>query len=130
MWLPCSGPKVSVMGMETPVPCLDGTWALVVVRVLPSLLVSMMDSAVAYQITLLVWGVARGEGGWCCGMACYENCGKLLLAQCHDLILKCWVMVTLGTEHVNCGLSKLPSFYPCWRWPLCCMHCLALVAQI
>ena len=63
MWLPCGGPEVSIVGLKLPVPCVDGTWVLVAVRILPSVMVAMMDSAVAYQITLLVWGLTRGERG-------------------------------------------------------------------
>jgi hypothetical protein len=39
-WLPCSAPFYKIGGFELPVPCADGDWVLVVVRVLPFVLVS------------------------------------------------------------------------------------------
>ena len=48
-WLPCSAslllPKLLPL-----VPCVDGIWLVVVVRIFPLALVSFMDLALIYQV--------------------------------------------------------------------------------
>lgn len=47
LWLPCSSPTL-VPGL--PLPCVDGIWLVVLVRVLPSVLICLVDLALIYQV--------------------------------------------------------------------------------
>ena len=53
LWLPCTQPYL-IPGL--PLPCVDGMWLVVVVRLWPSVLVSFVNLAVAYQVSAcLIW---------------------------------------------------------------------------
>ena len=47
LWLPCGRPLLLPM---LPIPCVNGVWLLIVIRLFPSVLVSFIDLAVAYQV--------------------------------------------------------------------------------
>lgn len=49
LWLPCTQPYL-IPGL--PLPCVDGMWLVVVVRLWPSVLVSFVNLAVAYQVSV------------------------------------------------------------------------------
>ena len=52
LWLPCDRSLLLPMVPSVPIPCVDGVWLLIVIRLFPSILVSFIDLAVAYQVWL------------------------------------------------------------------------------
>ncbi|GAX79705.1 hypothetical protein CEUSTIGMA_g7146.t1 [Chlamydomonas eustigma] len=58
LWLPCN--REYLVPALPIIPCVDGVWLLIIVRLFPNVLVSFIDLAVAYQIVLVVFGILRG----------------------------------------------------------------------
>ncbi|MEW5305138.1 MAG: hypothetical protein WDW36_007699 [Sanguina aurantia] len=59
-WLACSSVHYTIMGMVLPVRCIDGDFILLVARFLPFLLTCLISTSVSYQVTLTLFGMARG----------------------------------------------------------------------
>lgn len=59
-WLACGTPNYTIMGTELPIPCVDGDWVLVVMRVVPFILIMLVDTQIFYQMTTITWGIIRG----------------------------------------------------------------------
>ncbi|KAG1671275.1 hypothetical protein FOA52_010846 [Chlamydomonas sp. UWO 241] len=58
LWLPCN--RELLIEAIPMIPCVDGIWLLVVIRLIPSFLISFIDLAVAYQLMLIFYGLVRG----------------------------------------------------------------------
>lgn len=41
-------------------PCIDGDWLLLAVRIAPFFLVTLLDTSIFYQLVLTVFGIGRG----------------------------------------------------------------------
>jgi hypothetical protein len=52
LWLPCKRALLFPMLPVLRIPCIDGVWLLIVIRLFPSALVSFVDLAVAYQVCI------------------------------------------------------------------------------
>ncbi|GAX79706.1 hypothetical protein CEUSTIGMA_g7147.t1 [Chlamydomonas eustigma] len=56
-WLPCTQPLL--IPFLPIVPCVDGIWVIIIIRLLPCILISMTDLSFIYQVVLLGFGIVQ-----------------------------------------------------------------------
>lgn len=133
-WLGCTTSLLRRMlpaALAASVPCIDGDWILVALRMAPLVLVCLADTTIAYNVSGVwngwpgscpwwlrdgaLWagvGVGVGSGGYCAGMAMPA---RMRHAVCGVEGVACGRMRTFGTCSRKHGASSARSTNPPYK---------------